>query len=55
MKKYEILVIETLQKKVMVEASSSEEAKQKVKDLYYDEEIVLSENDFLEVIFEVVD
>ena len=55
MKEYEVLVIEILRKKVPVTASSFEEAKQKVMDLYYDEEIVLSSDDFLEVIFEVVD
>ncbi|MFR1853921.1 MAG: DpnD/PcfM family protein, partial [Beduini sp.] len=43
MKKYLVEITETLQKQITITASSREEAEQKVKEKYRNEEIVLDE------------
>jgi hypothetical protein len=51
-KTYTICITETLQKVVRVEADSSEDALQGVRDKYWDGDIVLTEHDFVDVSFE---
>lgn len=55
--KYIIQVSELLASKLVIEAETSEEAIQKVKDVYYDDDIVQASEDYAEgaVQFEVVD
>lgn len=48
-KEYEVTITETLQKTVNVEASSKDEAEQIAEDMWRDEEIVLTAEDFTEV------
>lgn len=45
-KKYKVKITETLEREIEVEAASEEEAIYNVKQLYYDEEIILDYNDF---------
>jgi len=47
MKKYKVEITETLQRTVEIEATSAGEAVQKIRKQYNEEEIVLSENDFV--------
>lgn len=54
MKEFEVIVTETLQRKVKVQASDEKGARAKVFDLYDNEEIVLSDNDFWDYSIEVV-
>lgn len=51
--KYYITVIETLKKKVIVQAESEEDALAKVEDAYNKCDIILDENDFTDVKFKV--
>lgn len=51
MKEYEVEIIETLSRRVKVNADSWSEAKEIAKRMYYSEEIVLNDNDFYEVDF----
>ena len=51
MKTYYISVTETLNKIVEVQAESSEEALRKVEDAYYNGEIVLDSEDFVDTDF----
>lgn len=44
MKEFEVTITETLQKKVVIEADSKDEALQIAEDMWKDEEIVLDEN-----------
>lgn len=46
MNEFEVIITETLQRKVKVKASDETEAKIKVFDMYDNEEIVLGDNDF---------
>lgn len=50
---YHITVIETLKKKVIVQADSEEDALTKVEEAYNKCEIILDENDFTDVKFKV--
>lgn len=50
---YHITVIETLKKKVIVQAESEEDALAKVEDAYNKCDIILDENDFTDVKFKV--
>lgn len=50
---YYITVIETLKKKVIVQAESEEDALAKVEDAYNKCDIILDENDFTDVKFKV--
>lgn len=54
MKEFEVLITETLQRKVRVKASNETEAKIKVFDMYYNEGIVLENNDFWDYSIKVV-
>ena len=54
MKDFEVIITETLQRKVKVKASDETEAKIKVFDMYDNEEIVLGDNDFWDYSIEVV-
>ena len=54
MKKYLMEITETLQKQITITASSREEAEQKVKEKYRNEEIVLDENDYVDTVFIVL-
>lgn len=55
--KYIIQVSEILANRLEIEAETSEEAVQKIKDKYYDGDIVLEADDYVDgsVQFEVVD
>lgn len=46
MNEFEVVITETLQRKVKVQASNEIEAKMKVFDMYDNEEIVLGDDDF---------
>lgn len=48
-----VCITETLERVVEVEASDEKEAIRKVRDAYYDEEIVLVSDDFTNVDFSV--
>lgn len=54
MKEFEVIITETLQRKVKVKASNEKDARAKVFDMYDKEEIVLSDNDFWDYSIEVV-
>lgn len=49
MKEYEVIITETLQRAVTVEADSKDDAEQMVKDMYRESEIVLNSDDFADV------
>ena len=53
MREFAIDVIETLRKQVVVKAHTEDEACQKVVDMYYNQEINLTSDDYLETTFEV--
>lgn len=52
-KEFKVEIKEILSRIVTIKAKSEEEAYQKVKQLYKNEEIVLDDNDFLDVEFTV--
>lgn len=52
---YKVKVQESLRCVLEIEAECEEEAVQKMKDMYYGEEIILDETDFDYVDFEVVE
>ena len=54
MKKFEVIITETLQRKVKVKASDEKSARAKVFDMYDNEEVVLTDNDFYDYSIEVV-
>ena len=54
MKKYLVEITETLQKQITITAISREEAEQKVKEKYRNEEIVLDESDYVDTEIEVL-
>lgn len=54
MKKYLVEITETLQKQITVQANSREEAEQKVKERYDNEEIILNESDYVDTEFHVL-
>ena len=55
MKEYKVLVSELLQRKVKVKVDSEKEAKDKVKNMYFDEEIILNSDDLYDFNIEVLD
>ena len=55
MKTYRVVVTETLQRIVYVDAKSAEEAKDKVEERYHNEEIVLDASDYQDTKIEVVE
>lgn len=54
MKEFEVIITETLQRKVKVKAFNGADAKIKVLDMYDNEEIILGDNDFWDYSIEVV-
>lgn len=54
MKKYTIEITETLQKQVTVKANSREEAIQKVRKEYFDCDIILDSNDYIDTEFQYI-
>lgn len=46
MGKYKVVIEEVLVKEVDIEASSTDEAYEKVSEMYYNEELVLDDSDF---------
>lgn len=54
MKEFEVIITETLQRKVKIKAFNEEDAKIKVFDMYDNEEIVLGDNDFWDYSIEVL-
>ena len=52
MKEFEVIITETLQRKVKVKASDFKDAQNKVRELYLREEIVLSADDFVDYTIE---
>lgn len=54
MKKYLVEITETLQKQITVSANSREEAEQKIRERYKDEDIVLNEKDYVNTDFHVI-
>lgn len=54
MKVFEVNISEMSSKIVKVEANNADEAYDKVRDMYYSEEIVLDYSDFDDVDFEVL-
>lgn len=55
MKKYNVIISETLRKSIEVSAESSEEAEQKVNDSWHNSGIILDADDFDRVEFEAVE
>ena len=55
MKTYRVVITETLQRIVYVDAKSAEEAKDKVEERYHNEEIVLDASDYQDTKIEVVE
>ena len=55
MKTYKVVVTETLQRIVYVDAKSVEEAKCNVEERYHNEEIVLDSSDYQDTEIEVVE
>ena len=54
MKEFEVIITETLQRKVKVKASTEIEAKNKVFKMYDDEKIILRSEDFWDYSIEVL-
>ena len=55
MKTYAVVVTETLQRIVYVDAKSAEEAKDEVEEHYHNEDIVLNWSDYQDTKIEVVE
>ena len=54
MKGFEVVITETLQRKVKVKASNKKDAKIKVSDMYDNAGIILGDNDFWDYSIEVL-
>ena len=54
-KEYVVYITETLQRKVIIEASNESEAINEITDKYYNEEIVLDSTDYLSVDFDAIE
>ena len=54
-KEYVVYITETLQRKVIIEASNESEAIDEIADKYYNEEIVLDSTDYLNVDFDAIE
>lgn len=55
MKTYRVVITETLQRTVYIDAKSAEEAKDKVEEHYRNEKIVLDSSDYQDTEIEVVE
>ena len=51
--KYNVLIIERLTKSCLIDAVSEEEALKLIEEAYYEDDIRLDANDFLDVEFEI--
>lgn len=54
-KEYVVYITETLQRKIIIEASNESEAIDEIADKYYNEEIVLDNTDYLSVDFDAIE
>lgn len=54
-KEYVVYITETLQRKVIIEASNESEAIDEIADKYYNEEIVLDSTYYLNVDFDAIE
>lgn len=54
MKKYKFEITEILQKEIEIEANSYEEAYQKLKSKYKDEDIILDANDYVDTEYKLI-
>lgn len=54
-KEYVVYITETLQRKIVVSAKSESEAIEEISQRYYDEEIILDSDDYLEAHFEAIE
>lgn len=54
-KEFVVYITETLQRKVIIEASNESEAIDEIADKYYNEEIVLDSTDYLSVDFDAIE
>lgn len=54
MKKYLVEITETLQKQMIVTTNSRDEAEQKVREKYHKEEVILTEQDYVDTDFHVI-
>lgn len=54
-KEYVVYITETLQRKVIIEASNESEAIDEIANKYYNEEIVLDSADYLSVDFDAIE
>lgn len=54
MKKYTIEITETLQKQIVIKAHSKEEAIKKIKEHYYNSDIILDSNDYIDTQFQYI-
>lgn len=52
---YKVEITETLQRTIRIKANSEDEAYHKVKQMHRDELIILNDDDFIEVEFEVLE
>ena len=55
MKTYKVVITETLQRTVYIDAKSAEEAKDEVEEQYYKAKIVLDSSDYQDTEIEVVE
>lgn len=55
MKKFNVIITETLERVIEVEAFSEEAAENMVFKQYYNEEIILDSNDYVQTTFTVVE
>lgn len=55
MKKYDVVITETLDKHIIIEANNAFEAKEKVQEMYNNEEIVLDYTDLTQQEIEVME
>lgn len=55
MKKFTVEITETLQRQIEVEAADKNEAISKVREKYYNEEVVLDSGDYIDTEFNIID
>lgn len=55
MKKFTVEITETLQRQIEVKAEDRSEAISKVKEIYYNEEVVLDSGDHIDTEFNIID
>lgn len=55
MKEFKVEITETLQRTITIIAKDENAAINEAKDLYFDEEVVLDSNDYIDTDFEIVE